>query len=153
VLVLLLVVVRDNGGGLKMLRPPPPLHMHAHARREVSFLRGLGALETLVLDGNRLTHQVRFPPLGRLQTLWVNRNAIGLLPTFIDRLAEAVPRLRFLSMLGNQACPNYLNGGTLKQYRDYRYPTPTPPHPRPPATTAALPPHCCRCSLRHHHRH
>ncbi|ELR24048.1 leucine rich repeat domain containing protein [Acanthamoeba castellanii str. Neff] len=87
---------------------------------EVSFLRGLGALETLVLDGNRLTHQVRFPPLGRLQTLWVNRNAIGLLPTFVDRLAEAVPRLRFLSMLGNQACPNYLNGGTLKQYRDYR---------------------------------
>jgi len=87
---------------------------------QVSFLRGLAALETLVLDGNRLTHQARFPPLGRLQTLWVNRNAIGLLPTFLDRLAEAVPRLRFLSMLGNQACPNYLTGGTLKQYKDYR---------------------------------
>jgi hypothetical protein len=93
---------------------PPTQH------RQVSFLRGLAALETLVLDGNRLTHQARFPPLGRLRTLWVNRNAIGLLPTFLDRLAEAVPRLRFLSMLGNQACPNYLTGGTLKQYKDYR---------------------------------
>jgi len=92
--------------------------------REVGFLRGLEALETLVLDGNKLTHQARFPPLEHLHTLWVNRNAIGLLPTFIDRLTEAVPRLRFLSMLGNPACPNYLNGGTLKQYKDYRWDPP-----------------------------
>merc|ERR1712137_665866 len=26
----------------------------------------------------------------------------------------------YLSMLGNEACPNFLNSGTLSQYNDYR---------------------------------
>lgn len=39
---------------------------------------------------------------------------------FIDRLVRSCPQLKHLSMLGNSACPNYFNGGSPKEYRDYR---------------------------------
>ena len=39
---------------------------------------------------------------------------------FVDKLVSATPNLRYLSMLGNEACPNFLNNGTLAQYNDYR---------------------------------
>ena len=31
-----------------------------------------------------------------------------------------LPALRHLSMLGCPACPNYMNGGSLAKYKDYR---------------------------------
>ena len=56
-----------------------------------------------------------------LTTLWVNHNKISNLSIFVDHLATMLPRLRHLSMLNNEACPNYFNGGTPEQYSDYRY--------------------------------
>jgi len=52
--------------------------------------------------------------------LWVNKNKIANLSLFIEKVALSCPNLRFLSMLNNEACPNYFNKGTLKQYQDYR---------------------------------
>lgn len=87
----------------------------------VSSLREFSKLETLVLDGNSITSHTKFPPLPSLRTLWVNKNSINNLATFIDHLVESVPNIKFLSMLNNDACPNFFNGGTLKQYKDYRH--------------------------------
>jgi hypothetical protein len=60
------------------------------------------------------------PKLPKLDTLWVNKNKIANLSVFIDKLVERAPQLKYLSMLNNDACPNYFNGGTPKQYNDYR---------------------------------
>jgi Leucine-rich repeat (LRR) protein len=77
-------------------------------------------LELLVLDSNRITDHTKIPRMEKLHTLWVNKNHIANLAIFIDKLVEFAPNLKFLSMLNNDACPNYFNGGTLKQYTDYR---------------------------------
>lgn len=50
----------------------------------------------------------------------MNNNDISNLAVFIEKVGEAFPKLRWLSMLKNAACPNFFNGGTPKQYRDYR---------------------------------
>jgi len=39
----------------------------------------------------------------------------------MDQVVYSCPNIKYLSMLGNEACPNYMNGSTLKQYNDYRY--------------------------------
>ena len=88
---------------------------------DLTPLRDFVKLETLVLDGNKLTSHSKIPRLPALKTLWVNKNRIGNLSIFIDQLVEAVPNLRYLSMMNNDACPNFFNGGSLKQYQDYRY--------------------------------
>lgn len=88
--------------------------------RNVDALKSFTKLETLVLDKNQITSHTKFPSLPRLTTLWVNHNQITNLSIFIDKLVDATPNLRYLSMLGNEACPNFLNNGTLAQYNDYR---------------------------------
>mmetsp|Transcript_653 Transcript_653/g.937 ORF Transcript_653/g.937 Transcript_653/m.937 type:complete len:263 (-) Transcript_653:204-992(-) len=77
-------------------------------------------LETLVMDGNRISSHSRLPPFPKLHTLSLNKNLIKNLATFVDRLRVSAPQLKYLSMLQNDACPNFFNGGSLKQYRDYR---------------------------------
>jgi len=72
------------------------------------------------LDGNKLTEHTKVPRLEKLHTLWVNRNNIANLTLFINKLVESTPNLKHLSMLNNDACPNFFNGGSLKQYKDYR---------------------------------
>ena len=88
--------------------------------RNIDALKDFGKLETLVLDKNQISSHTKFPNIPTLKTLWVNHNNITNLSVFIDKLVDAVPNLRYLSMLGNSACPNFLNNGTLSQYNDYR---------------------------------
>ena len=78
-------------------------------------------LEGLVLDSNRITENTKWPiELLQLKTLWVNKNEIENLSIFLDKLVKHAPNIVHLSMLGNMACPNFLNGGSLVQYKDYR---------------------------------
>lgn len=78
-------------------------------------------LKRLILCHNeRLTATSPLPRIVGLETLWVNWCAIDNLAVFVERVAAAFPNIRFLSMLGNPACPNILNGGSLAQYNDYR---------------------------------
>ncbi|KAL0481908.1 leucine-rich repeat-containing protein [Acrasis kona] len=82
-------------------------------------------LQSLVIDHNRIQSNFNFnakQPLPRLNLLWANSNKIKNLPTFIEKIKECCPNLRILSMLNNEACPNYFNGGTPEQYEDYRLP-------------------------------
>ncbi|KAL6057766.1 Leucine rich melanocyte differentiation associated [Balamuthia mandrillaris] len=95
----------------------------SHNRLSINLrsLQAFSKLETLVLDNNQLTSHTKFPALPSLHTLWVNNNQIKNLAVFLDNLLEApLYGLRYLSMLGNEACPNYFVGASLKQYKDYR---------------------------------
>jgi hypothetical protein len=88
--------------------------------RDLLPLREFSKLELLVIDSNRITSHTKFPSLPNLRTLWVNKNKIDNLALFIDKLVLSCPNLKFLSMLQNEACPNYFTSGTPKQYQDYR---------------------------------
>lgn len=88
---------------------------------DIRFLCDLPCIESLVLDDNHLTSQVKVPLCPQLHTLWVNDNRIQNLPTFLETLSRSCPRLRTLSMMNNQAAPSYFNGGTYEQYLHYRY--------------------------------
>jgi len=88
---------------------------------DLTNLRDFQKLEVLVLDNNKLTSHTKIPSsLRTVHTLWVNNNEIANLSLFVDKLVASCPNLKFLSMLRNKACPNFFNGGTPKQYTDYR---------------------------------
>ncbi|KAK6185265.1 hypothetical protein SNE40_007535 [Patella caerulea] len=51
----------------------------------------------------------------------MNHNKIKNLSVFIATLSKNCPRLRYLSLMNNEAAPSYFNGGTLQQYNEFRY--------------------------------
>jgi len=80
-------------------------------------------LRSLVADNNRLQSNSNFNSgklLPRLELLWINGCQIKHLAVWIDKIAACCPNLKMFSMLKNQACPNFFNGGTVQQYTDYR---------------------------------
>lgn len=98
------------------------------------------ALETLILDCNRI-EDVEIPYCPSLTSLSLNKNKVGLhialnellnisvmlflqqigdLDRLIDNLKERAPHLRFLSLLGNRACPHQLMGLDIYDDADYR---------------------------------
>jgi hypothetical protein len=56
-----------------------------------------------------------------LHTLWINHNQIMNLSVFIQALTTHCPQLKYLSMMNNPAAPSFFNGGSYKQYVDYRH--------------------------------
>lgn len=93
---------------------------HNLLRGSCAFLSAFPALETLVLDSNRYTSATAFPRHARLRTLSLNNNRIASLPAIVAAVGAAFPALAHLSLLGNPACPNYLTGGTAREYAAYR---------------------------------
>jgi len=63
------------------------------------------SLEHLVLDNNMIDDETIFPRLPKLETLQLNHNNISKLVPFIRNISSAFPRLKCLSLLGNEACP------------------------------------------------
>ena len=49
------------------------------------------------------------PPLPTLHTLWLNNNAISDLPATMDAIGTRFPKLRYLSMMRNPACPGLMD--------------------------------------------
>ncbi|XP_064390531.1 leucine-rich melanocyte differentiation-associated protein-like [Halichondria panicea] len=106
---------------------------HIAQRLDVSYNRlntldGLDQftlLEELVLDNNLLTDESlrRLPKLPRLKTLTANKNKITDTEQLLGILVKNTPNLRYLSLLGNHACPNELLGDDHddKDYQRYRY--------------------------------
>lgn len=88
---------------------------------DLRFLIDFSNLQTLILDKNRVNSNVKIPRLDTLHTLWINHNQIANLSVFIQTLALACPQLKYLSMMNNPAAPSFFNGGSYKQYVDYRY--------------------------------
>ena len=56
----------------------------------------------MVLNGCQI------PVLNQLETLYANKNKISNLSVFVERLYVATPNLKYLSLLGNEACPKYV---------------------------------------------
>eukprot|EP00051_Salpingoeca_urceolata_P014519 m.184952 g.184952 ORF g.184952 m.184952 type:complete len:824 (-) comp18108_c0_seq7:220-2691(-) len=91
---------------------------------------GFGLLEELVVDNNALggnsggpqgDQHLALPGLPCLRTLSLNNNNITDLAPVLSSAAR-LPRLTFLSLLGNQACPNGLvqQTATEQDYAQYR---------------------------------
>lgn len=96
------------------------------SHNQLSNLRGLECfmrLEELVLDSNCIDDNTQFPRLNRLQTLTLNKNKINNLENLICKLKTAFPGLKYLSLLGNHACPNELtcSENDDNDYQSYRY--------------------------------
>lgn len=106
--------------GLQQAALVKELDLSHNSISELQHLEHFSGLEALVLDNNRMRSHSKFPLLPHLSLLWVNSNQISNLSVFIAHLAENAPNLKIFSMLNNEACPNFFNGGTPEEYNDYR---------------------------------
>lgn len=87
---------------------------------DLRFLCHFPIISTLILDHNSIRSHVKMPVMKELHTLWLNHNEITNLGVFINSIAKSCPKLKYLSMMNNDAAPSYFNGGTYQQYIDYR---------------------------------
>jgi len=102
---------------LKFRHTVKELDLSGNCLRNIDFLSGFYNLNTLIVDSNHITHTSKFPVLTKLTGLYINCNQINELENFIDNLAEKMPNLQYLSMLGNIACPIF---GEVHHYYNYR---------------------------------
>lgn len=122
------------GGDMDCL-PPSFIHTHSAVatRLDLSYnqLRSLQGveefqlLEELILDNNKLTDESlsNIPSLPHLHTLTLNKNNVCDIESLLAQLGVMCPKLRYLSLLGNQACPHEMLGGEHddEDYQRYRY--------------------------------
>ncbi|XP_029465378.1 leucine-rich melanocyte differentiation-associated protein [Rhinatrema bivittatum] len=98
-------------------------HSVLNFSRSLEGLKEFSSLEELILDNNLLGNDLLLPKLPHLHTLTLNKNQITELESLLDHLAEVLPSLEYLSLLGNQACPNELVSMDKDEddYQRYRY--------------------------------
>ena len=100
------------------------LDLSYNALRSLKGLAGFEEVTELMLDNNQLDENASLQPNSNLQTLTLNKNKIKTLDVLIPRLSENFPNLTYLSLLGNDACPDQLTGSTgddENDYQRYRY--------------------------------
>ncbi|KAI5703524.1 hypothetical protein M8J76_005297 [Diaphorina citri] len=80
-------------------------------------------LSELVLDNNHLGDYMVFPNLPNLHTLSLNKNNITDLEHLLLKIDTHFPNLRYLSLLGNSACPHQMTDSEKDEedYQRYRY--------------------------------
>ncbi|KAI6660571.1 Leucine-rich repeat-containing protein [Oopsacas minuta] len=86
----------------------------------IAKLDGYDNIHTLILDSNKFNSHSSLPKMHSLTYLSLVDNKIGNLAIFIDKIADKVPNLKYLNLLKNPAAPNYFNGGSADDYKDYR---------------------------------
>nr|CAB3226504.1 leucine-rich repeat-containing protein C10orf11-like [Phallusia mammillata] len=98
------------------------LNLSHNKIRNLSGLEMFKNLEELNLDNNQIDDSTEFPTLLPLKTLTLNNNHISELEEFLEKLLAAFPRLTYVSLLGNEACPSdVLNPKCTKElYHQYR---------------------------------
>merc|ERR1711990_148415 len=70
------------------------------------------------------TDDVNFPNLPKLKTLSMNKNKVVDLDRFVSMCRWKFPQMSFLSLVGNDCCPNLLLAGDeedIDEYQRYRY--------------------------------
>ncbi|XP_035255807.1 leucine-rich melanocyte differentiation-associated protein isoform X2 [Anguilla anguilla] len=91
--------------------------------RSLAGLKAFSELEELIVDNNLLGNDLRLPRLPHLHTLTLNKNQLTDIESLLEHLAAATPSLEYLSLLGNEACPNQLVSLDKDEddYQRYRY--------------------------------
>uniref|UniRef100_A0A8D3DSS2 Leucine-rich melanocyte differentiation-associated protein n=1 Tax=Scophthalmus maximus TaxID=52904 RepID=A0A8D3DSS2_SCOMX len=91
--------------------------------RSLAGLKMFTELEELVVDNNLLGNDLRLPRLPNLHTLTLNKNQLTDIEALLEHLADVTPSLEYLSLLGNEACPNQLVSLDKDEddYQRYRY--------------------------------
>ncbi|XP_003384257.1 PREDICTED: leucine-rich repeat-containing protein C10orf11 homolog [Amphimedon queenslandica] len=92
--------------------------------KSLDGLENFKVLEELVLDNNDLTDAaLSLPHLPRLHTLTLNKNQIIDTESLLSTLEKQCPSLKYLSLLGNRACPHEIlqSGHDDEDYQHYRY--------------------------------
>ncbi|XP_046455986.1 leucine-rich melanocyte differentiation-associated protein-like [Daphnia pulex] len=126
------VELRCSGQNLRKLPQPTELGSDTGqiikymdlSYNKISALDGIesySSLETLILDCNRIGDDVEFPCCQSLTTISLNKNQIADLDHLLLNLKRMAPKLRFLSLLGNCACPHQLMGLNYDDSDYHRY--------------------------------
>ncbi|XP_053088407.1 leucine-rich melanocyte differentiation-associated protein isoform X2 [Pangasianodon hypophthalmus] len=91
--------------------------------RSLTGLNAFSQLEELIVDNNLLGNDLRLPRLPQLHTLTLNKNQLSDIEELLEHLQEVTPALEYLSLLGNEACPNQLVSLDKDEddYQRYRY--------------------------------
>uniref|UniRef100_A0AAY4AVF7 Leucine-rich melanocyte differentiation-associated protein n=1 Tax=Denticeps clupeoides TaxID=299321 RepID=A0AAY4AVF7_9TELE len=91
--------------------------------RSLAGLKDFSELEELIVDNNLLGNDLGLPRLPHLHTLTLNKNQITDIEALLEHLREVTPSLQYLSLLGNEACPNQLVSLDKDDddYQRYRY--------------------------------
>uniref|UniRef100_A0A3P8PVR2 Leucine rich melanocyte differentiation associated n=1 Tax=Astatotilapia calliptera TaxID=8154 RepID=A0A3P8PVR2_ASTCA len=76
--------------------------------RSLAGLKMFTELEELIVDNNLLGNDLQLPRLPNLHTLTLNKNHLTDIEALLEHLADVTPSLEYLSLLGNEACPNQL---------------------------------------------
>jgi len=76
-------------------------------------------LQELILDNNQLDDSLELVNIPSLHTLSLNKNKITDLEFVLGKIQSCFPNLKFLSMLGNPACPDQLSN-VEKDEDDYQ---------------------------------
>ncbi|XP_039629209.1 leucine-rich melanocyte differentiation-associated protein isoform X4 [Polypterus senegalus] len=100
-----------------------PVSTEALQIRSLEALKAFTSLEELIVDNNLLGNDLQLPRLQHLHTLTLNKNLITDIEILLDHLSEMTPSLEYLSLLGNEACPNELVSQDKDEddYQRYRY--------------------------------
>uniref|UniRef100_A0A8C6Q153 Leucine rich melanocyte differentiation associated n=1 Tax=Nothobranchius furzeri TaxID=105023 RepID=A0A8C6Q153_NOTFU len=97
---------------------------HPSSCQSLAGLKMFTELEELVVDNNQLGNDLQLPRLPNLHTLTLNKNQISFeTRALLEHLADVTPSLQYLSLLGNEACPNQLVNPDKDEddYQRYRY--------------------------------
>ncbi|KAJ3446308.1 leucine-rich melanocyte differentiation-associated protein [Anaeramoeba flamelloides] len=96
------------------------LDLSHNSLKNLDGLESFPNLTSLVVDNNMLESPLKFPKLGNLNTLWVNKNQLKDLEQFLVSIKKSFPKLQYLSMFGNPCCPNFFIGKDHEDYKRYR---------------------------------
>ncbi|XP_069188377.1 leucine-rich melanocyte differentiation-associated protein [Procambarus clarkii] len=98
------------------------LDLSYNSIRSLDGLDKFPFLEELILDNNFIDDSVLIPHLDTLHTLSLNKNKVTNLEKLVEQIRERLPNLRYLSLLGNEACPDQLSLADKdeKDYKRYR---------------------------------
>jgi hypothetical protein len=89
--------------------------------RDVVNLEQFTQLKELVLDNNEISENITFPTMPSLHSLSLNKCQIKEVDRFLAMVRERLPSLTFLSLIGNEACPNgFMGGKSEEDYNRYR---------------------------------
>jgi hypothetical protein len=77
-------------------------------------------LKSLVVDNNEIEDVSHFPKLPHLEILWLNNNKISDIEQLLTVCETNFPKLNYLSILKNPACPNEFTGNDIDDYQRHR---------------------------------